>query len=47
VPDLLQMKSTQIVDPRYQKVVDDITSFGSPGFRAAVATQRAKLIAAK
>ena len=33
VPDLVSMKSTVIVEPRYGKLVDDILEFGSPGFR--------------
>jgi hypothetical protein len=44
VPDLVQMKSTALVEPRYGKVVDDFLGFGSPAFRATIAAQRARLI---
>jgi hypothetical protein len=47
VPDLLQIKSTALIEPRYEKIVADFTSFGSPGFRSTVAAQRAKLSGAK
>jgi hypothetical protein len=43
VPDLLTMKSTSLVDERYQKLVDDFTSFGSPDFRSKVASVQARL----
>jgi hypothetical protein len=45
VPDLLQIKSTVTVEPRYGKVIDDIVTFGSPDFRKTVAAQRARLAA--
>ena len=43
VPDLVQMKSTALVEPRYGKLIADFTTFGSPGFRSTVAAQREKL----
>ncbi len=47
VPDLVSMKSTVMVEPRYGKLVDDILAFGSPGFRQTVVAQRARLAARK
>ena len=44
VPDLVNLKSSALADPRYQKVVDDFRTFGTPKFRATVAAQRAKLL---
>jgi hypothetical protein len=43
VPDLVNLKSTAVAEPRYQQLVDDFRSFGSPQFRAAIAAQQAKL----
>jgi hypothetical protein len=43
VPDLVQLKSTAIAEPRYGRVVTDFLDFGSPAFRAAIAAQRQKL----
>jgi hypothetical protein len=45
VPDLVQLKSTALIEPRYEKLVADFLSFGSPAFRATVAAQRARLAA--
>jgi hypothetical protein len=45
VPDLVQLKSTVLIEPRYEKLVADFLSFGSPGFRTTVALQRARLSA--
>ncbi len=42
--DLLQLHSTSIADPRYQKIVDDFASFGPPHFKQTVAAARAKLL---
>jgi hypothetical protein len=42
VPDLVNLKSTVTVEPRYGKLVDDIENFGSPAFRSTVAAWRAK-----
>jgi hypothetical protein len=44
VPDLLTLKSTSSADDRYQKVVDDFSSFGPPGFRVTVAKARDELL---
>jgi hypothetical protein len=41
--DIVNMKSTSLSDPRYQKIVDDFASFGPPAFRKTVAAARAKL----
>ena len=41
VPDLVTLKSTVSVEPRYGKIVDDIETFGSPGFPHTVAAKRA------
>jgi hypothetical protein len=43
VPDLVNMKSTVLVEPRYGKLVDDIEGFGSPAFRKTVAAWRTRL----
>lgn len=45
VPDLVQLKSTTLIEPRYEKLVADFVTFGSPAFRATVAAQRARLSA--
>jgi len=44
VPDLLTLQSTSTADPRYQKIVDDFTSFGPPSFKKTVAAAREKLL---
>ncbi|HEY4439679.1 MAG TPA: hypothetical protein VGN14_04450 [Candidatus Elarobacter sp.] len=44
VPDLLTLNSTSAADPRYQKIVDDFSSFGPPGFRKTVAAARERLL---
>ncbi len=36
VPNLLELSSTVLVEPRYQKLVDDFRAFGSEGFRSKV-----------
>lgn len=43
VPDLVQLKSSSIAEPRYARLVDDFRTFGSPAFRSAIAAQREKL----
>ncbi|MBV9647715.1 MAG: hypothetical protein JO043_09650 [Candidatus Eremiobacteraeota bacterium] len=43
VPNLVQLKSTTIAEPRYQRLVNDFRNFGSAPFRAAIDAQRAKL----
>ncbi|HTU82608.1 MAG TPA: hypothetical protein VMF61_10795 [Candidatus Acidoferrales bacterium] len=35
--DLLQLQSTRLADPRYQKIVQDFRNFGPPEFRRNVA----------
>jgi hypothetical protein len=42
--DLLHLESTAIAEPRYQKIIDDFASFGSPAFHRTVASARAKLL---
>jgi hypothetical protein len=42
--DLLQLSSTSVADPRYQKIVDDFASFGPPRFKNTVAEARKKLL---
>ncbi|HTV74025.1 MAG TPA: hypothetical protein VME66_10000 [Candidatus Acidoferrales bacterium] len=46
VPDLLFMKSTALVEPRYGLLVDDFRQFGSAPFRAKIAAAQARLRAA-
>ena len=41
--DLLKLKSTELADDRYQKVVDDFRSFGPESFRTKIADARASL----
>jgi hypothetical protein len=43
VPNLLELSSTVLVEPRYQKLVDDFRAFGSPEFRAKIAAIQARL----
>lgn len=42
--DLLRLDSTAIAEPRYLKIVDDFTAFGSPAFHRTIASARAKLL---
>jgi len=44
VPNLLTLDSTSSADPRYQKIVTDVQSFGSPRFHHAVDEARTKLV---
>ncbi len=44
VPDLLRMSSTTLVEPRYGKLIEDFTSFGTPTFRQKVAAARARVL---
>ena len=46
VPDLLTLQSTSVAEPRFGRLVDDFQNFTAPGFRATLATARAKLRAA-
>jgi hypothetical protein len=46
LPDLLQMSSTTLVEPRYAKLVADFTDFGTPAFRSRIAQAKARLSAA-
>ncbi|MDQ6825602.1 MAG: hypothetical protein M3Z14_00150 [Candidatus Eremiobacteraeota bacterium] len=41
-PDLLKLASTSVADPRYQKIVSDFRSAGSPSFRRKVKEVQAK-----
>ncbi len=43
VPDLLQMTSTVLVEPRYAELVDDFRSFGPAAFRERSARARQRL----
>jgi len=47
VPDLLRMSSTTLVEPRYQRLVTDFLTFGTPQFKEKVAEAQAKLREAK
>jgi aromatic ring-cleaving dioxygenase len=42
VPDLLQMSSTTLVEPRYLKLVADFRAFGPPSLQAKIAAARAR-----
>lgn len=42
--DLLHMDATSIADPRYEKIVSDFRSFGSPTFKRTIASARTKLL---
>jgi hypothetical protein len=42
-PDLLKLASTAIADPRYERVVADFRSFGSPKFQATIRKARERL----
>jgi hypothetical protein len=43
VPNLLQMSSTVLVEPRYEKIVDAFLDYGSEAFRSKVAAAQSKL----
>lgn len=43
LPDLLQLSSTVVVEPRYARLVDDFRSFGPASFRDKVAAAQARL----
>lgn len=43
VPNLLTLQSKTNADARYEKIVVDFSGFGTPRFRATVATARAKV----
>ncbi len=43
VPDLLQMSSTTLIEPRYGALVDDFTTFGSAEFQKRIAAAKARL----
>jgi hypothetical protein len=44
VPDLLTLDSTSSADPRYQKIVNDVESYGSPRFRETIVKARQRLL---
>jgi hypothetical protein len=46
VPDLVQLKSTSLVEPRYARLVDDFRTFGSAAFRSKVTAAQTRLRAA-
>ncbi len=43
VPDLLQLTSTVLVEPRYEKLVGDFRAFGPPSFREKVTAAQERL----
>lgn len=43
VPNLLQLSSTVVVEPRYEKLVADFRAFGPESFRSKVAAAQARL----
>ncbi len=43
VPNLLQLSSTTLVEPRYEKVIADFRAFGAPGFRAKIEAARKRI----
>ena len=43
VPNFLQMSSTVLVEPRYEKLVNDFLQYGSPAFREKIAAAQAKI----
>jgi hypothetical protein len=46
VPNLLDLDSTSLAEPRFGKLVSDFDDFGPPGFRDTLAAARKKLRAA-
>ena len=44
VPDLVQMSSTTLVEPRYGKLIEDFTTFGPPEFRTKIAEAKARVL---
>jgi hypothetical protein len=46
-PDLLTMSSTVVVEPRYERLVNDFLGFGATSFRSKVTAARAKLTGKK
>jgi hypothetical protein len=47
VPDLLHLSSTVLVEPRYERIVNDFERFGDEGFRRAERDARARVLAGK
>jgi hypothetical protein len=43
LPNLLNMTSTTLVEPRYQKIVDDFRAFGPQSFRDKIVAVQARL----
>jgi hypothetical protein len=43
VPDLLSMTSTVVVEPRYERLVNDFLAFGAHTFREKIVAARARL----
>jgi len=43
LPDLLNVSSTTLIEPRYQKLVDDFRSFGPESFREKIAAAQSRL----
>lgn len=44
VPNVIQLESTSLADPRYELIVDDFRAFGSSDFRARIRAARAQLL---
>jgi hypothetical protein len=44
VPNLINLQSTSVADPRYEKIVEDFENFGSPRFKQTIAEARTKLL---
>jgi hypothetical protein len=43
VPNLVNVSSTTLIEPRYQKLVDDFRSFGPQSFREKIAAAQSRL----
>lgn len=43
IPDILKLSSTTLVEPRYEKVVDDFRAFGPQSFRDKIAAAQTRL----
>jgi hypothetical protein len=43
LPDLLHMSSTTLIEPRYEKLVNDFRAYGSPLFRSKIDAAQARV----
>ena len=43
IPDILKLSSTTLIEPRYEKVVDDFRAFGPQSFRNKIAAAQTQL----